>query len=313
LDKWIYNYFIFWFLFVLFNSFFMIFDWIFRWMEKFKSAMFLDLWWKFIWILSLFYLINNFWIIWAIVSKWIYYIIPVLFLFFYSKKLLSSWTISERQEDWFLKRFFRLSVWMLMFNLFYLFYTRIDIIMLDYYWYKNILGSYDIANQIFLVFQTIFATAALVIAPRIAKLNKIKDYVNIKKHLNKTLLYAFFGSIIIWLVCYYPVAFFVPILFWKYDIGVILSIIKLLLFSLPFMWIRAIISWGFIVPSGNPKILTVSMILMGILNVVLNMLLIPRYWYIWSIAWTITISYIIISLQLCWYIRSLNLNIKKNV
>lgn len=300
-SKWILSYFLVGFIFVYFNATYIIIDGFFRWIEKFQNVMYLDLIGKTLSLLLLYPIISNFWLYWAVVSKWIYFVIPVFFmiiyLFFYYRQSL-GWDKYVLNRP-LVKQYLSLSFRMLIFNFFYLLFTRLDIIMLDYYWYDSVLWSYDISSQLFLFYQTFFTSISLVIAPKIAVFNKEKNYKQITNKLKKVISYSVIWSIIIALISFYPLKIVIYNFFSKYDVEIIINMLKLLLISLPFFAVWIVLAVAFLIPMWLSKWLSIGNILMWILNILLNYLLIPKYGYLWSVIWTCII--IVINIVFLFY------------
>jgi O-antigen/teichoic acid export membrane protein len=211
--------------------------------------------------------------IYKINSQIFFAIFSLSYLIFaiYSAKYLKSKIIYLFFKNFNIKTYLLISkssFYIFLGGLFTVAYLRIDILMLDFLSNSSNVAIYTVSSRVLELSLIFPATISILIFPILIK----KKYINIKKDL--------YIQFIIGLFVMFFFLFASPIIidiFFRHFINSI-NILKILLFSIPFMLVNGYIFTLFIAKNKS-KYYTLVTILMLILNISLNYIFIPLYSY----------------------------------
>jgi O-antigen/teichoic acid export membrane protein len=183
-------------------------------------------------------------------------------------------------------------------------YTRADVLVLGHYNLVEEIGYYEIVNRIFLILILPAQLLATVVAPKIAQIFLLKKTELIRSNYARDVILLFCSGLLLAGITYLGMGFVFTLLFKNYDVNMLRSLMVILLFLIPFRFFSTYISIGYITPSGNVLISTVAIILFGILNVILDFLLV-RDFGVFGIVYATFISQIlfILTKDLIFYLR----------
>ena len=159
-------------------------------------------------------------------------------------------------------------------NVAYFLYTNVDIIILKHFNYVTEIAYYEIVNKIFRVLFIPAAILGQVIAPDITRSitrgQERKVYRTIYTILPKFLAVGIALSIVLYFVFPQILTLYFP----EYYTDAFQLIFTILLIVLPFKLWGVFLTVGFITPGGFVKIVTITTFIGGILNVILDIVLI---------------------------------------
>lgn len=184
---------------------------------------------------------------------------------------------------------------------FYLF-SRVNILILGKYDLLEEIAVYELLNKIYTVYLIPFTVLGQVLAPTIVEMFSLKKYTFVQSIFKKSLLYLSLLAIL-----FIPISMVITKLAigWvlpEYSNGILLALLFPVAITYAKMIPGATINSGLITSTGHAGIMAVQNVISGILNVVLNLIVIKEYGYVgvvWVTFWIQLIS--LIALYLVYY------------
>jgi O-antigen/teichoic acid export membrane protein len=258
-----------------------LYDGIFRGNKKFKYLFYNSFWSALMSILLSFLFTSIFSLKGALISYNFYFLFSALLFYLNYKE------INVKLDFILMKKIFNYSLIIGISNVGLFLYTRVDIIFLEYFNYIVEIGYYEIINKIYIFSVMPIMMLSTVIAPRITRQFYLKKYKEIKNKILFESISLFFIGIIISLFLYLLSPIIFKFIFFKYDKTLLIYLLNFFLFIIPFRFISSLISIGYITPMGYAKIISISLIFFGIINMILNYFFIIRYGFVGVIYSTI--------------------------
>lgn len=156
-------------------------------------------------------------------------------------------------------------------------YTRADILVLGRFNLIEEIGYYEVVNRFFMILIFPAQILATVVAPKIAGIFVQKKNDEIKKNYFRDLLVLFVLGVFFAAIFYLIMEDVFGILFKNYSTTILVTLMGMLLFLIPLRYFSTYTTIGYITPSGNVIILTISILVFGVINVLLDYALIPLY------------------------------------
>jgi O-antigen/teichoic acid export membrane protein len=176
-------------------------------------------------------------------------------------------------------------------------YTRVDILVLGSFDLIVEIGYYEIVNKVLLLMQLPFLVYAQVQAPNIVAsycrggsfmvLGKLTSYITYTTAIS-LLLAVLLGLMIPWILRCFLVEYYLPGVIW---------ILYIFLFLFIFQNVSNLVGNTFIISTGHARINMINIIVFGILNLILDILLVRYYGYM-GIAYAKLLVVILGSLSL---------------
>ncbi|WP_440956347.1 oligosaccharide flippase family protein [Methanosarcina sp. Mfa9] len=241
-----------------------LYDGIFRGLKRFKELAIISLSIGLLSIIFVYLLVENYGLIGALISQSLFYLFLVLSLFFVYGNLCFQ---IDRQL---MRTVFNYSLIIGISSIAYYLYSRVDIIVLGHYGYVKEIGYYELINKGFELMFLPFALLAQVLAPNITTYFSKKEYSKVRTKFN------FFTKLIIPLAILMAILFYftfpqiIKLFFAEYYVEEMLIAIFILSFLIPTKIWGVFQTQSFIVATGFAKIITVTTLLGGILNVILD-------------------------------------------
>jgi len=166
-------------------------------------------------------------------------------------------------------------------------YTRIDILILGYFYEASEVGKYNFAIGIINLPFFFLAAYAAVVAPVITREHTLDNSSSLQRIFTRSV------SITAYLMLFLNLGIFlfsgpaIHALFPKYENSVIL--LQILSFSLILRGLGLIAGHAFLVPTGNASINTKILIVGAVLNTLLDLIFIPKYGALGSVIVTIIV------------------------
>ena len=262
-----------------------LFDGIYRGFKRFKLLSSISLVTGVISVGFVYFLVKNYRLIGAIVSQNLFYFILFITLFiFYKEKCF-------RINKTVLKEIGSYSLLIGIASLGYFLYTRIDIIILGQFGHITEIGYYEIINKFFQLSLIPFTILGQVVAPDIARLHAQNKFNILKNSFLKLSKLSFLAGILvaILIVIFFPI--FLKTFLPKYFLIEIIYIMAILLFLLPIKSIGRVMVQGYITPAGYAKIVSISTLCFGLINVVLDFIFYYYFGFIGIFFSTVLVGY----------------------
>jgi O-antigen/teichoic acid export membrane protein len=242
-----------------------------------------------------YFLIKNYLFFGAIISQNLLYLLLVLFLILFEK----NWVI--KFDKIIFKKIGKYSFLIGLSSVGYFLYSRIDIIILGNFNFFEEIGYYEIINKLFQLSLILFSTFGIVIAPNMIERFVKKKYNLIFKDIKKTIITSFLLGLILSSFFIIIIPFIINLFLNQYYTPDFLLIFYLFLLTLPLAIVEAVLAKGFITPLGYIKILTITILIGGILNVFLDIIFINLFGFLGVILTTVIIHNIFNSIKIIWF------------
>ncbi|MBD3296625.1 MAG: oligosaccharide flippase family protein [Candidatus Omnitrophica bacterium] len=159
-------------------------------------------------------------------------------------------------------------------NVSYFMYTKADILILKQFGYVVEIGYYAMIDKIFNILLLPSVILGQVIAPTVSRYAALSDFGHLKRKYKKYISLLFFLALPLSLALYFIITFGIRTFLPAYYTGAFRTILRLLLILFPLKIASICAVVGFITPSGFARIITISTLAGGILNVLLDYVLI---------------------------------------
>lgn len=249
-------------------------DGLYRGLKQFKKLALISLIVGVFSIFISFILIYRFYLVGAILAQNTMLLLLVLSLYAFQKKFRFEFDKSV------LSHVFKYALVLGIGVLAYFFYTQVDILILKQFGFLVEIGYYAIINHIFQLLFVPFVILGQVIAPNTTKYITIKDFAEISSKLKKYAVLCVPPGVILSIVLYFAIPIILKTVLPAYHTAGFLLIMNILLVLLPFKVWGAVISQGFISPAGLAKITTITTLIGGVLNVILDYVFISIFGFI---------------------------------
>lgn len=221
-----------------------------------------------------FILINRFYLVGAIIAQNIMYLLFVLFLYAFQRKLRFQFDISALAEV--LKYAMVVGIGMVANFL----YSRVDILILKQFGFVVEIGYYGIINSIFMMLFIPFGMLGQVIAPNTTRHVTAGNFGEIRNKLKKYAGLCIPAGVILSMSLHFAVPVALKTALPNYYTANLLLIMNILLLLLPFKVWSAVLNQGFVAPAGFAKISTIATLVGGVLNVVLDYVFIDMFGFV---------------------------------
>lgn len=156
-------------------------------------------------------------------------------------------------------------------------YKTMDKIMLGYMCPKQQLGFYESAEKIINIPIAMVTSLGTVMLPRMTNLKSKKDDKTFNKYMENSIIFAMFSSSIMCFGIMGVSKIFIP-LFYGEGFETCIDLYLILLPSCLFLAFGNVIRTQFILPNKMDKIYIISAFVGAIINMVLNLILIPKFY-----------------------------------
>jgi O-antigen/teichoic acid export membrane protein len=250
-----------------------LYDGIYRGLKKFRQLALLSTWVSVISLGFIYFLIRQFGLTGAILAQNLYYLFLFLtlafcyrdFLFKINREILKS------------VGYYALIIGIIHMSAFL--YTRVDILVLGSFDLIVEIGYYEIVNKVLMLMQLPFLVYAQVQAPNIVAsycregspviLRKLTSYITYATAIS-LLLSVLLGLVMPWVLRRFLTEYYLP------DV---IRILYLFLFLFIFQNVSNLVGNTFIISTGHARINMINIIVFGILNLILDILLVRHYGY----------------------------------
>ena len=241
-----------------------LYDGIFRGLKRFKDLAIISLSVGISSIGFVYILIDKYGLIGALVSQSLFYIILTAVLFLTYGKLHIQF---DRKI---MRTLLNYSLVIGISSIAYFLYSRVDILVLGHYGYVEEIGYYELINKGFELMFLPFALLAQVIAPDITAYFARKDYSKVRTKLSSLMKVVIPLSILIAIMFYYIFPLLIKEFLTEYYVEEMLISIFILTFLIPTKIWGVFQTQSFIVATGFARIIAISTMIGGILNIFLD-------------------------------------------
>jgi len=272
-----------------------LYDGIFRGLKRFKELAIISLSVGSPSVVLVYFLVKNFGLIGALISQNLFYFILVIalisvyknFYFQFNKKLM--------------KTVINYSLVIGISTVAYFLYSRVDILILGHFGYVREIGYYELINKFLAILIIPFTMLAQVIAPNITAYFTKKNYFIIKEKLSLFLKRIIPLSIFIAFLFYFFLPWLIKIFLSDYFVKEMLISIAILTFLIPTKIWGVFQTQSFIVATGHAKIIAISTLIGGILNIIFDVIFINWVGFVGVFWVTLIIHSINILFQTIYY------------
>ncbi|MBM4313985.1 MAG: hypothetical protein FJ122_08720 [Deltaproteobacteria bacterium] len=268
-----------------------LYDGIYRGLKKFRQLALLSTGVSVISLSFIYFLIRQFGLTGAILSQNLYYLLLFLTLAFCYRDCLF------RLNREILKSVGLYALIIGIIHVSAFLYTRVDILVLGSFDLMVEIGYYEIVNKVLMLMQLPFLVYAQVQAPNIVASYCREGSPVILRKLTSYITYATAASLLPAVLLGLAVPWVLRHFLTEYDQPGLIRILYIFLFLFIFQNVSNQVGNTFIVSTGHARINMINIIVFGILNLLLDILLVSRYGYI-GIAYAKLLVVILGSLSL---------------
>lgn len=251
-----------------------LYDGIFRGLKRFKELAAISLSVGLSSIIFIFLIISNFGLKGALVSQSLFYLILIIVL------SLKYGNLHFKLDNKLIKTVSSYSFVIGISTIAYFLYSRVDILILGHFNYIKEIGYYELINRGFELMFLPFALLAQVIAPNITSHYSKGNYLVVRNKLyffaKRIIPLAILIAIIFYFIFPWVIKIFLP----EYHVKEMLIAISILSFLIPAKIWGVFQVQSFIVATGYAKIIAITTLISGLLNVVLDVVFINLFGFV---------------------------------
>jgi O-antigen/teichoic acid export membrane protein len=245
-----------------------LYDGIFRGLKKFKELALLSMSVGLFLVVFIYFLIQKYGLIGALISQSLFY-----FLLVFSLSLAYGKTRFQFDKK-LMRTIFNYSLTIGFSSIAYFLYSRVDILILGHYGYVEEIGYYELINKGFELMFLPFALLAQVISPNMTSYFAKKDYLKVRTKLSFFMKTVIPVSLVIALLFYYLFPLFIKKFLFEYYVEEMLIAVFILSFLVPAKIWGVFQTQCFIVATGFARIIAITTLIGGILNVIFDIVFI---------------------------------------
>ncbi len=251
-----------------------LYDGIYRGLKKFKQLAIISSIIGLISIVLVYFLINKYGLIGALISQNLFYLILFVglgvgyrdFNFKTNKKVMHE--------------IGKYSFYFGVATVGYFLFSRISILLLGHYGYINEIAVYELLDKIFALLLFPFVILGTVISPKITELYVKEEYSKVMKKLRKYSVIFAFSAIILSATSYFLIPKIIFFFFNEYYNDILLKLLLPVIFIYFLQFYCATINSGVIVSTGYASLMAILNIFVGIFNFGLSLLFLKYVGYV---------------------------------
>lgn len=253
-------------------------DGIYRGLKRFKILAIVTIVNGILGVVSSYILVINFGLIGALVNQ-------VIFFGIYSLVLISMHKGFEFKIDkQILKDIWGYSIYFGIATLGYFFFSKVNIVILGIYNLMEEIAVYELLNKIFTVYLIPFVVLGQVLAPNVVEMFSSKRYGDVLRVFKKSMMYSLVIAVLFVPVTMIITRIGIEVVFPQYSNGILLALLLPVALTTAKAIPVTIINTGLITSTGHARYMAIENIVVGILNVLLNIFIIRIYGYI-GVIW----------------------------
>jgi O-antigen/teichoic acid export membrane protein len=245
-----------------------LYDGIYRGLKRFKSLSIISLITGALSLSFIYFFIKNYGLIGALIAQNLFYFLLFLVLVIGYKEF------HLKVNGEVMREIGKYSLLVGLSTVGYFLYTRIDILILGHFGFIEEISYYEIINKIFMLILIPVTVLGTIVAPNSTKNFILRKFKYIKKKMIKESITLFIMGLVVALMSFliFPIIF--RTFLNEYDSTLLIRLLNMLLILIPLRFFSTYISMGYITPSGKVGIVTRYLIIFGIINVILDVILI---------------------------------------
>lgn len=253
-------------------------DGIYRGLKRFKILAIVSICTGVLGIMSSYFFVTTYGLVGAILTQVIFFSIYALILLVLHKGY------EFKYDSKVVKDILSYSIYFGIATLGYFLFSKVNILILGSYNLLEEIAVYELLNKIFAVYLIPFTVLGQVLVPNVVEMFSLKKYESVRQLFRRSLIY-FLGIAVLFI----PIGIFftkvvVSILFPEYSN----DILMVLLLPVALTSAKAIpvlvINTGLITSTGHAKYMAVENVVVGVLNVLINIFVIKIYGYV-GVVW----------------------------
>jgi O-antigen/teichoic acid export membrane protein len=245
-----------------------LYDGVFRGLKRFKELAIISLLVSIPSVFFVYFLVRSFGLVGALVSQSLFYFILVLLLSFVYKNF--HFQIDKKIIKMILSYSFAIGIS----SIAYFLYTRVDILILGYFGYVKEIGYYELVTRSFELMFLPFALFAQVISPSITVYFARKDYSMVREKLYFFMRLIIPLAIIVAILFYFIAPQIIKVFLPEYYTAEMFTVVAILSFLVPTKIWGVFQTQSFIVATGYAKIVAITTLIGGILNIIFDIIFI---------------------------------------
>ncbi len=164
------------------------------------------------------------------------------------------------------------------------FFSKVNILILGKYDLFEEIAVYELVNKVFTIFLIPFSVFGQVLAPNIVEMFSLRKYIDIRNVFSKLLKYILLLNILFIPISMVIAKFGIGILFPIYLGDILNSLLLPVALTYAIALPVTVINAGILTSTGHAKLMAIQNVISGLVNVVLNILVIQKYGYI-GVVW----------------------------
>jgi len=243
-----------------------------------------------------FILIKQFFLVGAIFSQNILYLLLAVFLYGFQKNF------SFRFDKTLLVEVVKYALVLGISGVAYFLYSGVDILILKQFGFIVEIGYYEIINKVFQLLLIPFVILGQVIAPNITEYITVGNITKIKDQLKGYAIRCVIVGLALSVLLHFGLPIVLKNMLPEYYTVSFLMIMNILLVLLPFKIWGSLLNHGFVTPSGFAKIVAITTSIGGILNVIFDYIFINLFGFVgvfWVTLVIHSMSILTVSLYYC--------------
>lgn len=273
-----YTYLYYAFPFIFIYPFTSLLDGIYRGLKRFKILATVTICTGVLGVISSYFLVTEYGLIGAILAQ-------VVFFSIYAVILLLLHKGYEFKYDFkVVKDILSYSVYFGIANLGYFLFSKVNILILGSNNMLEEIAVYELLNKIFVIFLIPFTVLGQVLAPNIVEMFSLKKYETVRAIFRRFILYFSLIAILFIPISIFLTKFGIGIFFPEYSNDILFSLLLPVALTSAKAIPVLVINTGLITSTGHAKYMAVENVVVGLLNVLINMYVVQIYGYI-GVVW----------------------------
>jgi O-antigen/teichoic acid export membrane protein len=253
-------------------------DGIYRGLKRFKVLAIVSICTGILGVLSSYFLVTAYGLVGAILTQVVFFSIYAFIL------LLLHRGYEFKYDSKIVKDIISYSIYFGIATLGYFLFSKVNILILGSYNLLEEIAVYELLNKIFAIYLIPFTVLGQVLAPNVVEMFSLKKYENVRRLFKRSLIY-FFGLAILFI----PVGMFVTkigisMLFPEYSSDILMVLLLPVALTSAKALPVLVINTGLITSTGHAKYMAIENVIVGVLNVLINIFVIQIYGYV-GVVW----------------------------
>ncbi len=253
-------------------------DGIYRGLKRFKVLAIVSICTGILGVLSSYFLVTAYGLVGAILTQVVFFSIYAFIL------LLLHRGYEFKYDSKIVKDIISYSIYFGIATLGYFLFSKVNILILGSYNLLEEIAVYELLNKIFAIYLIPFTVLGQVLAPNVVEMFSLKRYEGVRQLFRKSLIYFFSIALLFIPISIFLTKFGIGVLFPEYSNGILLSLLLPVALTSAKAIPVLVINTGLITSTGHAKYMAIENVIVGVLNVLINIFVIQIYGYV-GVVW----------------------------